>query len=92
MNPESLVEAVSAGIGAAAIVGGTMRRYWRGREERQERAFRRAVQEIVDTSVADVINRQIAFEIRQGRHLDRQDRAIADLRRAVSKQRGHASD
>lgn len=69
-----------------------MRRYWRGREKRQQVAFRKAVQEIVDTSIADVINRQIAFEIRQGRHLDRQDRAIAALTRDVKRQRGHASD
>lgn len=83
MSTESLVEAVSAAIGAAAIVGGTMRRFWSGREARQEAAFRKAVQEIVDESVADVIRRQTEFEKRQGRHLDRQDRAIGELKRHI---------
>lgn len=92
MNLESLVEAVSAAVGASAIVGGTMRRYWRGREARQERAFRRAVQEIVDASVADVIKRQIQFERRQGQHLDRQDRAIAALRPVTISKGRHSRD
>lgn len=92
MNPEGLVEAISAAIGASAIVGGTMRRYWRGREHRQQEAFRRAVQQIVDASVADVIRRQTLFEHRQGQHLDRQDRAIADLRRTITRHRSIDSD
>lgn len=87
MNVESLVEAVSAGIGAAAVVGGASRRYWTRREARQQTAFRKAVQQIVDESIADVLTRQAAFERRQGQHLDKQDRAIASLRRAVDKQR-----
>lgn len=83
MSVEGLIEAVSAAIGAAAIVGGTMRRYWTTREVRQEVAFRQAVQQIVDTSVTIVLHRQENFEKRQGRHLDRQDRAIADLRARI---------
>lgn len=87
MNVDGLVEAVSAGIGAAAVVGGASRRFWTRREARQQAAFRGAVQQIVDESIADVLARQEAFERRQGQHLDRQDRAIADLRRAVDRKR-----
>lgn len=83
MDVESLVEAVSAGAGAAVAVGTVMRRYWRGRETRQQAEFRKAVQQIVDESVADVISRQVQFERRQGEHLDRQDRVIDEIRRAV---------
>lgn len=77
------MEAVSAGAGAAVVVGGVMRRYWRGREDRQQAQFRRAVQDIVDASISDVITRQASFEKSQGQHLDRQDKAIAELRRAL---------
>lgn len=83
MNWESLVEAVSAGIGAAAIVGTTMRSYWTRREARQQAAFRRAVQQIVNESMAEVLGRQIAFERRQGKHLDHQDRTLKQLRLLV---------
>lgn len=68
-----MVEAVSAGAGSAVVVGGVMRRYWTRRETRQAREFRRAVQAVVDESVADMIRRQAEFEKRQGQHLDRQD-------------------
>jgi hypothetical protein len=84
---EGLVEALSAGIGAAAVVGEASRRFWRRREVQQQAAFRKAVQQIVDESVADVIARQAQFERRQGQHLDRQDRAIAELRKAVDRRR-----
>lgn len=83
MSVENLVEAVSAAIGAAAIVVGATHRLWASREIRQQAAFRKAVQLIVDASVAEVINRQIDFEVRQGRHLDRQDTAIAELRKRI---------
>lgn len=79
MNVESLVEAVSAGVGAAAIVGTSMRSYWTRREARQQAAFRRAVQQIVDESMAEVLGRQTEFERRQGRHLDRQDETLRRL-------------
>lgn len=84
---DGLVEAVSAGIGAAAIVGGASRRFWTRRETRQQAAFRTAVQQVVDESIADVIARQTQFERRQGQHLDRQDRAIAELRKAMDRRR-----
>lgn len=87
MNWEGLVEAVSAGVGAAAVVGTAMRSYWTKREARQQAAFRRAVQQIVDVSMADVLTRQIAFEDRQGKHLDRQDQALRTIYRLV-KQNG----
>jgi hypothetical protein len=85
---EGLVEAVSAGVGAAAVVGGASRRFWTRREVRQQAAFRRAVQQIVDESISDMITRQTQFERRQGQHLDRQDRAIAELRKAVDRKGG----
>lgn len=83
MSAESLVEAVSAGIGAAAIMGSAMRRYWRGRETRQQAEFERSVQRIVDKSVSGIITRQRQFEERQGRHLDRQDKVIDEIRHTV---------
>ena len=88
MAIEGLVEAVSAGVGAAVAVGTVMRRYWTARERRQQQAFTRAVELIVNRKAEQVIARQVAFEIRQGRHLDRQDRAIADLRNAIETHRG----
>lgn len=87
MNYASLVEAISAGLGAGVVTGGAMRRYWLGREGRQQVAFKVAVQKIVDESIADVIRRQTEFERRQGQHLDRQDAAIERLRRAVERRR-----
>lgn len=83
MDVESLVEAVSAGAGAAVVVGSAMRRYWRGRETRQQAQFEQAVQRIVDKSVSGIITRQRQFEERQGRHLDRQDKAIDEIRHTV---------
>lgn len=79
MNVLGLVEAVSAGAGSAVVVGGAFRRYWTRREARQQAAFRRAVQDIVDQSVNDVLARQRDFEKRQGRHLDAQDRKLDAL-------------
>lgn len=79
MNWEGLVEAVSAGIGAAAIVGTAMRSYWTRREARQQAAFRRAVQQIVNESMDGILNRQAEFERRQGRHLDRQDETLRQI-------------
>jgi hypothetical protein len=87
VNVASLVEAVSAGAGSAAVVGTAVSKYWRAREARLKAAFTQAVQNIVDASVTDVIARQAAFEARQGKHLDNQDRAIADLRKLVERVR-----
>jgi biopolymer transport protein ExbB/TolQ len=87
-NLESLVEAVSAATGTAVVVGGVTRRFWVRRETRQQVAFRRAVQDIVDESVADVLRRQAEAERRQGQHLDRQDKAIERLRRLVETRLG----
>lgn len=77
------MEAASAGVVAAVTVGGVMRRYWRRREDRQQVAFAASVGRIVDAKAAQLVARQVAFEERQGRHLDRQDIAIAALRREV---------
>jgi hypothetical protein len=83
VDVESLVSAVSAGAGAAVVVGSAMRRYWRGRETRQQAQFEASVQRIVDKSVAGIISRQTQFEQRQGAHLDRQDKVIDEIRKAV---------
>lgn len=92
MRLASLVEATAAGLGAALATGETFRRYWSRREARQQAAFRSAVREIVADELApvmrrqaDVIQRQKDSELRQGKHLDRQDKAIAELRRAVDR-------
>lgn len=85
MNVEGLVEASSAAAGAAVVVAEASRRYWSRREARIAAAFRRDVQAIVDESIADVIRRQTEFERRQGQHLDRQDKAIAELRRIITR-------
>lgn len=81
------MEAVSAGAVAAIGVGGVMRRYWRRREDRQQVAFAAAVGRIVNAKAAELTARQIAFEDRQGRHLDRQDIAIAALRGEIKQLR-----
>ena len=83
MNIEGLVEAASAGVVAAIGVGGVMRRYWHRREHRQQDAFTAAVGRIVTFKVAELAARQVEFEQRQGRHLDRQDLAIAALRHDI---------
>lgn len=88
MNLDGFITTISAGVVAALGVGESSRRYWHRREERQQASFRAAVQSIVDTSVAEVIRRQVEFEQRQGRHLDRQDRAIDHLRRMVERRTG----
>ena len=85
MNWENAVEAISAAIGAAAVVGAAMRSYWTRREARQQAAFKRSVQAIVNESVAELLSRQAAFEYRQVQHLNRQDRAIEMIRRALPK-------
>lgn len=92
MNAEGLVEAASAGVVAAVTMGGVMRRYWRRREGRQQAAFAAAVGRIVDAKAAELLQLQHAFEQRQGRHLDRQDIAIAALRREVRQIRRGTSD
>lgn len=66
MNIESLVEAVSAGIGASAVVGESMRRYWRRRERKQQAEFERAVSRIVDAKLKATKN-EILQEIRSER-------------------------
>lgn len=58
----SIVEAVAAGLTTALAILTLGRR-----------AFRHAVQDIVDKSHADLVRRQSDFERRQGQHLDRQD-------------------
>lgn len=88
VNIETLVEAVSAGVGAAVVTGEAMRRFWTRREARQQVSFRRAVQQIVDESIADMITRQAEFERRQGSHLDKQDKDIAALRRLLEARPG----
>lgn len=88
MDVISLVEAVSAGAGASVVTGGAARRYWTRREVRQQAAFRRAVQAVVDASVTELIARQAAFEHRQGRHLDRQDRKLDQLAAEVRRYHG----
>ena len=87
MDVASLVEAVSAGAGAAVVTGGSFRRYWSRREARQTAAFRRAVQAIVNESVSELIARQAAFELRQARHLDRQDKKLDTLAAEVRRVR-----
>lgn len=77
------MEAASAGLVAAVTAGGVMRRYWRRREDRQQAQFTAAVGRIVAIKAAELVARQQAFEDRQGRHLDRQDIAIAALRGEV---------
>ena len=68
----------AAGGAAASVVA--LRGWWSKREIRQQRAFRRAVQDIVAESVSDLQRQQAEFERRQGAHLDRQDQAIGALR------------
>ena len=80
MNYEGLVEAIGAGVTSAAIVGTALRSYWTRREARNQLAFRRAVQQIVDESLAAVHKRQVDAERRQGRHLDYQDQILRTLR------------
>lgn len=81
----TLVESVSAGVGAALATAETLRRYWSRRETRNQAEFRAAVQRVVDESIADVIRRQTEFERRQGAHLDQQDKAMEQLRRAMER-------
>ena len=88
VNIEGLVEATSAGIVAALGVGTGMRHYWTRRELRQRAAFARDVGRIVDIKVGELVARQAAFEDRQGRHLDRQDLAIAAMRRDIKQIKG----
>lgn len=92
MNVEALVGTVSAAAASAVVTGEAVRRYWARREARQQTAFRRAVQQIVDESMADVISRQADFERRQGQHLDRQDKTLQELRQLVSRRRGPRGD
>jgi hypothetical protein len=79
---------VSAGAGTAVAVGTAFRRYWTRREARQTAQFRRDVQAIVDASVTELITRQAAFEARQGRHLDRQDRKLDQLAAEIRRYHG----
>lgn len=66
------------------MVGESARRFWRRREERQEAAFHRAVQVIVDSAISHVLARQTEFEHRQGQHLDRQDKRLARIEDKLS--------
>lgn len=92
MNIEGLTEAISAGIGAAVAVGAAMRHYWSSREIRQQIAFRRSVEQIVDAKTAEILERQRDFETRQGQHLNRQDIAIAAMRRDIRHLRNRNHD
>jgi hypothetical protein len=78
-----IVSAAGSAAGGAAASAAVLRGWWSRRELRQQRAFRHAVQDIVNESVSDVITRQSEFERRQGAHLDRQDQDIAALRAEV---------
>jgi hypothetical protein len=62
---ENVMSAVSAGIGAVAVVSVSYRRW-----------LVRQVQSIVDTSVADVLRKQSELEDRIMKHLTRQDVTI----------------
>lgn len=79
MDVPTLISAAATGAGSAVVVGGAFRRYWSRREIRQQAAFRRAVQAVVDAAISEVIVRQDAFEARQRQHLDRQDRKLDAL-------------
>lgn len=84
--------ASSAAVGAGLGVGAVMRRYWTRREARQQAQFAAAVGRIVDAKAAELAAQQAAFEVRQGRHLDRQDIAIAALRREVKQMQRRTND
>lgn len=68
------MEAVAAGTGASISIAMLARRW-----------FRRAVQDVVNDSISDVIKRQTEFEDRQGRHLDRQDVRLSSIERKLNK-------
>lgn len=68
------MEAVAAGTGASIGVAALARRW-----------FRHAVQDVVAESVDDLIKRQTAFERRQGEHLDRQDKRLAGIEAAITR-------
>ena len=74
------VSAAGSAAGGAAASAVALRGWWSRREIRQQRAFRRAVQDIVSEYTDQLATRQTEFERRQGAHLDRQDQAIAALR------------
>ena len=83
-----VVSAAGSAAGGAAASVVALRGWWSRREIRQQRAFRRAVQDIVAESVGQLAERQAEFERRQGAHLDRQDQAIAALRGEIRAPRG----
>ena len=87
---QGLVEAASGAVVASVTVAEASRRYWTRREARQQVAFRAAVQQIVDEAMAPVLARQVDTERRQGKHLDRQDTAIAQIRADIAMLRGKA--
>lgn len=78
---EALTVIITSILGTGLLVAESLRRMLRRRDER----FREAVQAIVDQSIMDVIRRQTDFERRQGQHLDRQDKAIRELRDLVER-------
>lgn len=67
------MEAVAAGAGSSVAVGALARRW-----------FRKAVQDVVDDSIADVIRRQADAERRQGAHLDRQDARLERIEQQLA--------
>jgi hypothetical protein len=76
-----LVVIVCTILGTGAALAEFLRRALKAREVR----FRYAVQQIVNASISDVLARQVAFEDRVGKHLDRQDRALDALRRKLDR-------
>ena len=85
---ERLVESASAAAGAAVVVGAAARKYWTGREIRQQAAFRAAVSQIVREQTAELLTRQAELLSKQRRQLDRQDRVLAELTRTVDQIKG----
>ena len=90
MDGWGIVAAAGSAAGGTAASAVALRGWWSRREIRQQRAFRRAVEDIVGASMAELLQRQRDFEIRQGRHLDQQDQAIEALR-AELRGRGRAA-
>lgn len=70
---EAPVEAVTAAVGVSVTVLTLARR-----------GFRKAVQDIVSASHADLIRRQAESERRQGQHLDRQDKRLERIERKIN--------
>lgn len=92
MGIESLVQTASAAVGAAVVTGAAARKYWTGREIRQQAEFRRAVTQLITEQTAELIQTNTDLLRQQAEHLSRQDRAIASLRRTVEQIRNSRHD